>query len=187
MHIRDQLIVVLLLLCFSPPGAFAGSGGGSALAAWARGEAVVLLRHALAPGAGDPSGFVLDDCATQRNLSERGREQARRIGAFLRRYSGEAAVFSSQWCRALETGRLLGLGTVTELPVLNSFFSEPARREAQTEELRDFMRLEARGRPVVLVTHQLNITALTGVFPASGELLVVAAGDPETILHRQVP
>jgi hypothetical protein len=84
---------------------------------------VVALRHALAPGTGDPPGFVLDDCSTQRNLDGRGRDQARAMGERLREAGlGDAAVFSSRWCRCLETARLLALGPVTPLPALDSFF-----------------------------------------------------------------
>ena len=92
--------------------------------------AVLLIRHALAPGVGDPDGFRLDDCATQRNLSDEGRRQARAIGDWLRaRGIGQAHVYSSQWCRCLETAALLDLGPVTELPALNSFFE---RRQDRT-------------------------------------------------------
>ena len=84
---------------------------------------IVMMRHALAPGTGDPSNFALGDCATQRNLSEAGRRQARRTGQFLREAGVRAArVLSSQWCRCLETARLLDLGPVEPLPALNSFF-----------------------------------------------------------------
>jgi broad specificity phosphatase PhoE len=139
---------------------------------------VVVLRHAHAPGVGDPPGFVPGDCATQRNLDARGRDQARQLGQHLRDagYAG-ARVYTSEWCRCRETARLLALGPVEDLPLLNSFFAEPARRRAQTEAWRDFLaRLPRHGAPVVFVTHQVNITALTGYFPASGEGLVLKLG-----------
>ena len=140
---------------------------------------VALLRHALAPGTGDPAAFVLGDCGTQRNLSREGRDQAARIGArFAANGIERARVFSSQWCRCLETAGRLGLGPVEELPSLNSFFGRFERRERQTRELRDWLAGQALDQPVVLVTHQVNITALTGVYPGSGELVVVRrAGD----------
>lgn len=135
---------------------------------------VALLRHAIAPGTGDPSGFALGDCRTQRNLSEEGREQAARIGALFRENGMEKSqVFSSQWCRCLETARLLGLGPVTELPMLNSFFQRPERRNRQTQELEKWLASQDLDGPLVLVTHQVNITALTGVYPASGDLVVI--------------
>lgn len=139
---------------------------------------VLVLRHARAPGVGDPPGFVLGDCTTQRNLDARGRDQARRLGERLRAagYAG-ARVYTSQWCRCRETARLLGLGPVEDLPLLNSFFAEPARRDPQIRAWREFVdRLPRDGSPVVFVTHQVNITALTGHFPASGEGLVLQLG-----------
>lgn len=83
---------------------------------------VVMMRHALAPGTGDPPNFRLEDCSTQRNLSAQGRAQARRIGeAFRRRGIKVARVLSSQWCRCLETARLMNLGAVEPFAPLNSF------------------------------------------------------------------
>jgi phosphohistidine phosphatase SixA len=136
---------------------------------------VALLRHAIAPGTGDPSQFALGDCARQRNLSGEGRQQARRIGARFRKNGLEAArIFSSQLCRCLETSRLLALGPVTKLPVLNSFFQSPERGNRQTEALQAWLANQDLNGPLVLVTHQVNIAALTGVYPASGELVVIA-------------
>lgn len=132
----------------------------------------LMLRHALAPGTGDPAGFRLDDCATQRTLDAAGRDQARAIGKALRAAGiTRAAVFSSQWCRCLETAELLELGPVTELPALNSFFGPNRdRRPARMAALRAFLaERPVDGPPVVLVTHQVTITALTGDFARSGE------------------
>ncbi len=135
---------------------------------------VALMRHALAPGTGDPAAFTLGDCSTQRNLSDRGRGQAARIGARFRDRGIETArVFSSQWCRCLETAELLGLGPVEELPILNSFYERRENEDRQTRGLEDWLAEQDLDRPVVLVTHQVNITALTGVFPTSGEMVVL--------------
>lgn len=135
--------------------------------------AFVLMRHAQAPGTGDPSGFVLDDCATQRNLDEAGRAQARAIGAaFRERGIAFDAVLTSQWCRCRETAELLDLGPVEEAPAFNSFFSDFAARDPQTMAARAL--LEARaGDRLFVVTHQVNISALTGRGTRSGEVLVV--------------
>lgn len=139
----------------------------------ARGGRVLLMRHALAPGGGDPAGFRLDDCATQRNLSSEGQDQARRIGDALRRADiTRAQVYSSRWCRCLETGKLLALGKVTPLPTLDSFFSNRDREREQTSEILAWIKAADLSTPLVLVTHQVNITALTGVFPGSGEIVV---------------
>ena len=134
------------------------------------GGMVLMLRHARAPGLGDPPGFRLGDCATQRNLDGEGREQARRIGRWLGRQGVAAArVFSSQWCRCLETARLLELGPVAELPALNSFFARAADQAPRLEALRGFLAALPSGGPlVVLVTHQVTITALTGETIGSG-------------------
>lgn len=143
-------------------------------AALRSGEAVALIRHAVAPGVGDPSGFKLEDCATQRNLSESGRRQARQIGAAFRENGvTRAKVLASRWCRCLETARLLELGPVEAYPPLDSFFSDPERGVAQTAAVRDFLRQPGPLPPRVLVTHQVNITALTGVVPDSGEIIVI--------------
>lgn len=135
---------------------------------------VLLLRHAIAPGFGDPEGFRVDDCATQRNLSEAGRQQAIGIGKWLREHGVEnARVYSSQWCRCLETAKLLGLGEVKPLPALNSFFQRPDERAGRLSGLRAFLAdQQAQGEPLILVTHQVTVTAMTGIFPASGEGVV---------------
>lgn len=139
-----------------------------------QGGHVLLLRHALAPGTGDPADFSVDDCATQRNLNETGRQQARDIGALLRDAGIESAqVYSSQWCRCMDTAELLGVGQVQALPVLNSFFRNPERADPQTRALEAWIREQPLERPTVLVTHQVNITALTGIYPSSGELVLI--------------
>ena len=138
----------------------------------------VLLRHALAPGSGDPAGFRLGDCSTQRNLSAEGRRQAIAIGAQWRRERMPVdRVLTSRWCRARDTARLLAVGKVSAYPALDSSFtvsdSVAARRTAQVRALIERHRGE-RG-VLVLVGHQVNITDLTGVAPASGQGVVVQA------------
>ena len=163
------------------PGAAPDEAVAAAWEAVARGDAVALMRHALAPGTGDPAGFDVGDCATQRNLSAAGRAQAERIGAHVARALGGASadVLSSAWCRCLDTARLLGLGDVTVLPALNSFFGARADAAASTRALRGWIdaRLGRGAPPAVLVTHQVNISALSGGFAASGEILLVDADD----------
>lgn len=150
-------------------------GGGAATPSLDRPGIVVLLRHALAPGIGDPRDFVLEDCATQRNLDERGRRQALAIGDLLRqRGLVGAGVYSSRWCRALETADLLDLGPVQPLPALDSFFARRDRSTAQAAALRDLLaRLGPAGPPVVMVTHQVNIGAITGRGTRPGEAVVL--------------
>jgi phosphohistidine phosphatase SixA len=136
---------------------------------------VLLLRHALAPGTGDPAAFRLDDCSTQRNLSEEGRDQARRIGQSLRdRGVTVRQVLSSQWCRCLETAELMAVGEVEPLPALNSFFGDRSTAGAQTAAVQDYLLTEAdRPGVIIMVTHQVNITALTEIVPRSGEAVLL--------------
>lgn len=150
-------------------------------AALANGGHVALMRHAEAPGTGDPENFRLDDCSTQRNLDGAGREQARRTGqAFRERGVAVGQVLSSRWCRCLETAKLLGLGEVVAFAPLDSFFGERTRGPDQTETVRAFLAdADASGPSLVMVTHQVNITALTGIFPRSGEIVVLRLGGPE--------
>jgi len=117
------------------------------------GRAAALIRHAIAPGIGSPAEFRIYDCGTQRNLSDEGREQARAVGDRLRAGGiARAAIYSSQWCRCLETARLLDLGEVIELPALNSLFNDRSRAEQQTGELTALLRAALPSDPLVLVT-----------------------------------
>jgi broad specificity phosphatase PhoE len=154
-------------------GAVAADGIEAAWQALQAGGHVALMRHAKAPGTGDPPGFRLADCATQRNLSEEGRDEARRIGAAFRaRNVPVEGVWSSQWCRCLETADLLDLAPVTPLPALNSFFDEREQAAGRTAALRAFIAGRQPDGALIMVTHQVNITALTGVFARSGEAVV---------------
>jgi broad specificity phosphatase PhoE len=133
-------------------------------------NAVLMIRHALAPGIGDPESFELNDCSTQRNLNQAGREQARAIGQWLHsRGIRQAKVYSSQWCRCLETARLMQVGTVTPLPALNSFFQRPQDREQNLATLKKFIHQETEpDELIVMVTHQVTISAITGQWADSG-------------------
>jgi len=104
-------------------------------------------------------------------LVERGRAQAKKLGERFRAAGlRDTLVYTSQWCRCRETARLLAIGTVHDLPALNSFFERPETRRERLEALQTFLDgLPRDGRTVVLVTHQVTITALTGNYPASGE------------------
>lgn len=167
------LIAVIALLLPGQPAA-AGQAGWDALR---NGTAFVIMRHALAPGTGDPANFDADDCSTQRNLSDQGRRQARATGELFRTNDiADADVFTSAWCRCRDTAELLELGTVRTLEPLNSFFRQRDRRETQTTALKNWLRARTGDKPLVLVTHQVNITALTGIFPTSGELIFAEMG-----------
>jgi phosphohistidine phosphatase SixA len=140
-----------------------------------QGGHVLMLRHAHAPGFGDPPHFKLDDCTTQRNLDASGRAQAVAAGDWLRGQGVKAArVYSSQWCRSLETVRLLNLGEVTPLPALNSFFERTHERVSSLVALNAFFaRQPADGPLLILVTHFVNIQAIAGFGGGSGEGVVL--------------
>jgi 8-oxo-(d)GTP phosphatase len=190
--LRVIAVIVLLITLTTAARARAEEDASATLQALATGGYVILLRHATAPGTGDPVGFRLGDCSTQRTLSDAGREQARRIGDALKDADVRIdAVYSSQWCRCRETAELLGLGPVASLPLLNSFFRRPAAEgDVQTQQLRAWLVDQRPKGAIVLVTHQVNITALTGVFPQSGEMVVVrppADDRPEVIGRLRAP
>ena len=138
-----------------------------------RSGTVILMRHALAPGIGDPEAFQVDRCETQRNLNNMGRKQAQRLGDQLRRAGFVATqVYSSQWCRCLETAELLGLGAVIEEPGLNSFFQGYTSRTEALRLLNQRLNtLPLDQPPVIMVTHQVTITAITGLYTESGGMV----------------
>lgn len=138
------------------------------------GGCVLLVRHTqTVPGIGDPPEFRLDRCDTQRNLSEAGRAQARRIGAWLRtRQLLPAAVRSSAWCRCVDTAQL-ALGTNQVWPALNSTFGDRLNQPDATATLRTALQKIPTGQFEVWVTHQVNITGLTREVPSMGEGFVV--------------
>jgi len=171
---RAAALAIVVLLVIASNAARADEA--AAWAALRQGGAVALMRHGDAPGVGDPPGWRLDDCATQRNLGERGRAEARAVGTRLRaeRIAIDRVV-SSPWCRCIETARLVDAGPVHVEPAFANAFVLRERREA----LRDAGRAVAaawRGPGTLLVvTHGENIAALTGRTPATAEIVVVAS------------
>jgi phosphohistidine phosphatase SixA len=150
-----------------------------------------LMRHAIAPGTGDPANFTLGDCSTQRNLNETGREQARNTGNVIRSKGIQiSSVMTSQWCRCVDTARLLDVGPVAEEPALNSFFRDRSTEPTQTRKIKQLLAGLADGEKRLLVTHQVNITALTGIFPRSGEIILIRLADETAdieVLARLMP
>jgi broad specificity phosphatase PhoE len=180
--VRRSFLRFLMLLAAAP--ASASDGGSAAL--WRRlqsGRHVVLMRHAATvPGIGDPPGFKLDECGTQRNLSESGRNDAMDIGAAFRRHSIPIAdVLSSRWCRCIDTAQL-AFGRVQPAPMLDSMFNddEPARRR-KLRAARAHLAAYKESGNLVLVTHDVNIRALVGASVNQGEM-VVAARRPDGTL-----
>jgi len=145
-------------------------------ALWAllkQGGQVVMIRHATTvPGTGDPPGFRIDDCSTQRNLSDDGREEARRIGeAFIRRGVPVARVLSSRWCRCLETASI-AFGGAEPSDALGNLYTHPERRDEQLAAFRKLVANPLRRANLVLVTHGETIQSFVGVRPAQGEIVV---------------
>ena len=131
---------------------------------------VLFIRHAMAPGYGDPPNFVINDCSTQRNLNNDGRTQAVKIGRIIKREGIKfLKIYSSQWCRCLETARLTDLGKVKIEPGLNSFFQGFVSKEKTLTKLQEILKsLEDSNDLVLMVTHQVTIIAITGISVSSG-------------------
>ena len=138
------------------------------------GGQVVLMRHAITtPGVGDPPGMRLDDCASQRNLTDDGRRDARRTGeAFRARAVTVERLLSSPWCRCLETARLAFGVEPQELDALSNLFGRPDNRTRQVDELEALVsKWQGKGN-LVLVSHGSTIAALTGVSPEPAEMVI---------------
>lgn len=158
-------------------------------AAWQalREGGIVLFRHAIAPGGGDPPGFRLGDCATQRNLDDTGRAQARRIGNALRDAGiAVGAVLASEWCRTTETAELAFPGRVQAAPAFNSFFADRGNAAPQTAMARAILLGWPGPGALFVSTHQVNITALTGIVPASGEGVVLRRQDGALVVAGRI-
>ena len=140
------------------------------------GGCVIALRHAQTdPGIGDPPDFRLDACGTQRNLSPAGRVQAERFGGMLRAAGVTLGpVRSSRWCRCLDTARL-AVGRVEPWPALDSFFQSRETEVVQTAAVREWALAFSGPGSALLVTHQVNLSALTGEWTGMGEALVLRA------------
>jgi phosphohistidine phosphatase SixA len=158
--------------------------GGSAdaaddTAAWAalRGDGhVALIRHASAPGpAGDPAGYKLDDCATQRNLSEQGRAEARALGERFRMERVKVGkIVSSQWCRCRQTAELMNIGPIEDASTFNNAFVLNIKRDELTAGARAMISAWRGPGTLVVVTHGENIQLMLGLRPREGEVIVVA-------------
>ena len=159
--------------------------------ALASSDYLLMMRHAEAPGTGDPAGYSLDDCSTQRNLGEGGRRQAVSTGHWLRRQGiTRAMLYSSPWCRCKDTAQRLNLGGYVVEPALGSFFDSPHRAKLQTQALSAFVAkaLAVKGaEALILVTHHVNIREFVGENVGSGDMVLVRVGpDGKYISHRLI-
>ena len=188
---------VLLLILFVQPAhgaspVLASSQRSSLANALQDGHHVLMIRHADAPGFSDPTGFSVSDCSSQRNLGERGREQARALGVWLTTQGVDSArMFSSPWCRCLDTARLMDKGPVTAQPSLGSFFQDMGDATQQTLALSQWLAQQMTLSPwqaLILVTHQVNISAFTGQSVGQGEVMLVKVSPQGAYLsHRLIP
>jgi phosphohistidine phosphatase SixA len=156
------------------------------------GQHVLLMRHADAPGYGDPVGYILGQCATQRNLGDYGKKQSKAIGDWLTQQGiTNAQVFSSPWCRCLDTAALLNKGSVRVETSLGSFFDDMSLEKKKTKELELFIKsiLSKQSKmPVILVTHHVNIQAFTGKVVGVGDMVLVRVNkNGEHLSHRTYP
>ena len=139
------------------------------------GNKIILIRHSLAPGGGDPAGFKIDDCKTQRNLSKKGINQSKKIGKLFKKNKVPIdQVLSSQWCRCKDTAKY-AFGNYKEFTALNSTFQSPYNKneEKQLKELYNYVKKwNGSGKNLVFITHYSIITAVTNAVPSSGEIVV---------------
>jgi phosphohistidine phosphatase SixA len=176
---RMRFVIFTVLLGFCIKAEVAGADDAAdAWKALRAGGHVALMRHADAPGGvGDPPGFSVDDCATQRNLSEKGRVDAEKIGS---RLKGEGIAFekilSSPWCRCIDTAKLMNLGTVETEATFGNVVVLKDQRQTLTAGARALIAQWTASGNLLVVTHGANIQALIGVWLASGEIVVVKGG-----------
>ena len=138
------------------------------------GGKLIFIRHAYAPGSGDPSNFNLNDCSTQRNLSDNGRKQAEYIGEFFRNKKIKIdKVLSSEWCRCKETAKIAFKNFSTN-SFLNSFYSSKfaKNKDKQINSLNDYIIKFKSDKNLILVTHYVLISEVLNYSSSSGEIVV---------------
>tara|TARA_B100000575_G_scaffold186097_1_gene149867 strand:- start:745 stop:1302 length:558 start_codon:yes stop_codon:yes gene_type:complete len=138
------------------------------------GKKLIFIRHAYAPGSGDPNNFNLNDCSTQRNLSEDGREQAKQIGEFFKQNQIKIyKILSSEWCRCKETAQIAFKDFSTN-SFLNSFYSPryAKNKDKQIDELHDYIKNFKSKKNLILVTHYVLISEVLNYASSSGEIVV---------------
>ncbi len=139
-----------------------------------QGGKLIFIRHAYAPGSGDPKNFNLNDCSTQRNLNDSGREQSKNIGNIFSRYGIEIKnVYSSEWCRCKETA-FIAFKRFETKKFLNSFYSSQfaKNRKKQVKEFQEFINNWDKKENLIFVTHYVFISEILNYAPASGEIIV---------------
>ncbi len=175
-------LLIVTLLCAQSKLAIAQSELASHLQ---DGQHVLLMRHADAPGYGDPQNYQIGQCSTQRNLGDLGRKQAKGIGDWLSKQGiDQAKVYSSAWCRCIDTATLLNKGAVKKEASLGSFFDDMSQAKKQTDDLTKLIATERKqypNMPIIMVTHHVNIQSYIGMVVNSGDMVLVKvdpAGKP---------
>jgi len=138
------------------------------------GGKLIFIRHAYAPGGGDPQNFNLNDCSTQRNLNNEGRKQAQYIGEFFKKNKIKIdKVLSSEWCRCKETARIAFKNFSTN-NFLNSFYSSKyaKNKDKQIKMLNNYVKKFKSDKNLILVTHYVLISEVLNYAPSSGEIVV---------------
>ena len=153
-------------------------------------EHILLIRHASAPGVGDPPGYSLERCETQRVLGDDGKRQSVRIGDWLRRQGVRTGrVLSSVWCRCQQTAERLNFGPIQVEPALGSFFDEPDKGPLQNRQLQQLIAGELptkAGKALILVTHHVNIREFVGENIGSGDMVLARVTPQGTVLDYRV-
>jgi len=179
-----KLVVVIVSML-----SLAGIARADLLSDLTDGQHVMMIRHADAPGVGDPAGYKLGQCATQRNLGEYGRRQSVAIGQWLAdRKVQSAKMFSSAWCRCMDTATLMNKGPVRVEPALGSFFDDMSQRDAQNRALQSLIASNLKAypkQPLIYVTHHVNIEAFTGQAIGVGDIVVArVTPDGKYVSHQ---
>jgi phosphohistidine phosphatase SixA len=188
-HLNQKILTLIISIC----GLLIAPQAKAAIADDLKdGQHVLLIRHADAPGYGDPAGYVIGQCSTQRNLGDYGKKQAKAIGSWLNKQGiDKAQMISSPWCRCSDTARLMDLGPVKIESSLGSFFDDMSLEKKQTKELEQLIQSELEKQakvPVILVTHHVNIRAFMGKNVSQGDIVLVKVNkNGEYVFHTIYP
>ena len=163
--------LLILIFIFAPNISFSNDKFANILK---EGKKIVFVRHALAPGNGDPNNFNINDCSTQRNLNEEGRAQSEKIGNFFKNKNIKIhKVLSSEWCRCKETAKI-AFGNYQTFNALNSFYDErfAKNKSKQIKDLKDYIDNWENDSNLIIVTHYVVISALINRVSSSGEMII---------------
>ena len=148
---------------------------------------VIFLRHSWAPGFGDPENFKIDDCSTQRNLSDKGVLQARKIGKFFLINQIEfSEILTSEWCRCKDTINEMNIGDWKTFPGLNSFFQNFSKKNIVLPLLYDKLNNVKNDDFILLVTHQVVISKITNISPPSGGIVIYNTTNKKAKLIKNI-